>query len=172
MARDFENIHHIDELSDDELRGLVKDALRSHNGLDVDDFRVRVEEGVVVLEGRVGTDGERRIAEHVVTDVLGIVSVRNDIVIDPLRRAESPMAIDDHLAEEDRTEGLLLGDRPRQGNDEAVLADEEEDERALGATDVGDVIANGVPWIPPESPTPEGMEGTRADRTDRTGEDH
>ena len=172
MARDFENIHHIDELSDDELRGLVKDALRSHNGLDVDDFRVRVEEGVVVLEGRVGTDGERRIAEHVVTDVLGIVSVRNDIVIDPLRRAESPMAIDDHLAEEDRTEGLLLGDRPRQGNDEAALADEEEDERALGATDVGDVIANGVPWIPPESPTPEGMEGTRADRTDRTGEDH
>lgn len=172
MARDFENIHNIDELSDDELRGLVKDALRAHNGLDVDDFQVRVEEGVVVLMGRVGTDGERRIAEHVVTDVLGIVSVRNEILIDPIRRAESPTDIEDHLAEEDRTEGLLLGDRPRQQDDSAIDPAEEEEEALFGSTDIGDVIANGVPWIPPEVPTPEGMDGTRADPTERSGEDH
>ena len=33
MARDFENIHNIDELSDDELRGLVREHLAAHNGL-------------------------------------------------------------------------------------------------------------------------------------------
>ncbi len=172
MARDFENIHNIDELSDDELRGLVREHLHAHNGLDVDDFSVRVDEGTVVLSGRVGTDGERRIAEHVVTDVLGIVSVRNEIVVDPIRRAESPVAIDDHLAEEDRTEGLLLGDRPRQASDTAPDAEELAEEERVGSTDVGDVIANGVPWIPPESPTQEGFEGDRADGSERGGEDH
>ncbi|HEY0996095.1 MAG TPA: BON domain-containing protein [Gemmatimonadaceae bacterium] len=172
MARDFENIHNIDELSDDELRGLVREHLHAHNGLDVDDFSVRVDDGTVVLMGRVGTDGERRIAEHVVTDVLGIVSVRNEIVVDPLRRAESPMDIEDHLAEEDRTEGLLLGDRPRQTADSAPDQEELEEEERIGSTDVGDVIANGVPWIPPESPTQEGFDGTGIEGTERTGEDH
>lgn len=170
MARDFENIHNIDELSDDELRGLVREHLHAHNGLDVDDFSVRVDEGTVVLMGRVGTDGERRIAEHVVTDVLGIVSVRNEIVVDPIRRAESPMDIEDHLAEEDRTEGLLLGDRPRQAADTAPDVEELEEEERIGSTDVGDVIANGVPWIPPESPTQEGFEGSEG--IERSGEDH
>ena len=43
------------------------------------------------LAGRVGTDGERRIAEHVLTDVLGISDFTNELVVDPIRRAESPM---------------------------------------------------------------------------------
>ena len=160
MARDYENLHDIDDLSDDELRGVVREHLAAHNGLDIDDLEVRVADGMVYLGGRVGTEGERRIAEHVVTDVLGIVSVTNEIVIDPIRRAESPMAIDEHLAEEERTEGLLLGDRPRQHTDEATPLDNENesDERLFGSTDIGDVVAGGIPWIPPESPTPEGEE--------------
>lgn len=173
MARDYENLHDIDDLSDDELRDLVREQLAAHNGLDIDDLSVRVADGVVHLGGRVGTEGERRIAEHVVTDVIGIVSVANEIMIDPIRRAESPVDIDEHLAEEERTEGLLLGDRPRQHSDEAVPLDDERnaDERALGSTDISDVIAGGVPWIPPESPTPEGMYGTDAGPSEM-GEDH
>ena len=170
MARDFENIHDLDNLSDDELRDLVKQRLAEHNGLDPDDVTVEIEQGTVVLAGRVGTDGERRIAEHVVTDVLGITSVRNDIFVDATRRAESPMAIDDHLAEEDRTEGLLLGDRPTQYNDEAEPVDGTADQRLEGSTDVADVISAGVPWIPPESPTPEGIEGRPGEA--ELGEDH
>lgn len=171
MARDFENIHDLDNLSDDELRDLVKQRLADHNGLDADDITVELEQGMVVLAGRVGTDGERRIAEHVVTDVLGITSLRNDIFVDPTRRAESPMAIDEHLAEEDRTEGLLLGDRPTQHSDEAYPVDGTADQRLEGTTDIQDVISAGVPWIPPESPTPEGIEG-RGSETERRGEDH
>ena len=33
MARDFENIHDIDDLSDDELRDLVRDTLAEHKGI-------------------------------------------------------------------------------------------------------------------------------------------
>jgi hypothetical protein len=175
MERDFENIHDLENLSDAELRQLVRTHLAAHNALDADDVAVRVEGGVVVLEGRVGTEGERRIAEHVVTDVLGITSLRNEILIDPIRRAESPEAVDDHLVEEDRTEGLLLGDRPVPAEDEAVRLDDEEDnadERLFGTTDVQDAIAGGTAWIPPESPTPEGISGVDADQADLSGEDH
>ena len=175
MERDFENVHDLENLSDAELRQLVRNHLAAHNGLDVDDVAVRVEGGVVVLEGRVGTEAERRIAEHVVTDLLGITSVRNDILIDPIRRAESPEAVDDHLVEEARTEGLLLGDRPVPYDDEAVPLDDETtnpDERLFGTTDVQDAIAGGTAWIPPESPTPEGISGADADEADLSGEDH
>src|SRR5918912_626132 len=146
MERDFENIHDLDNLSDGELRQLVRNHLAAHNALDPDDVGVRVEDGVVVLEGRVGTEGERRIAEHVVTDVLGITSVRNEILIDPIRRAESPEAVDDHLVEEERTEGLLLGDRARPYNDETKPLDDDDnaDERLFGTTDVQDAIAGGT----------------------------
>jgi hypothetical protein len=176
MDRDFENVHDIDNLSNDELRQLVRSHLAAHNGLDLDDLAVRVESGVIVLGGRVGTEGERRIAEHVVTDVLGITSVRNEILIDPIRRAESPEAIDDHLVEENRTEGLLLGDKAGPFDGEAEPIDGGDpysvDKHLFGTTDVQDAIAGGTPWIPPESPTPEGISGQDADPADLSGEDH
>lgn len=173
MARDFEDIRELDDLNDDEMRQLVRERIAEHTGLDPDDITVRVEAGQVVLEGRVGTDGERRIAEHVVTDVVGIVDVRNDMVVDPLRRAESPMDIEDHLVEEEATEGLLLGDRPPQRQDEDALhADEDDDAvHGVGTTDIQKSIESGTAWIPPTGPTPEGMRGTDAD-LGSMGEDH
>jgi BON domain-containing protein len=176
MDRDFENIHDIDNLSDDELRQLVRNHLAAHNGLDADYLDVRIEDGVVVLGGRVGTEGERRIANHVVTDILGITSVRDEIMIDPLHRAESPEAIDDHIVDEDRTDGLLLGDKPLPFDPEAEPVDGDDpyslDKHLFGTADVQDAIAGGTPWIPPESPTPEGIAGQDADPADLSGEDH
>lgn len=157
MARDFEDIHDIENLSDRELRDLVREHLEASTALDIDDITVRVEDGVVVLEGRVGDAGEDQVAEHVLTDVLGIQNFRNDLVVDQVRRAESPEAIDDHLADEDIHEGLLLGDRPVSLTDESQhLADSPEVEQE-GTTDVSKAIESAEPWIPPESPTPEGM---------------
>jgi hypothetical protein len=176
MERDFENIHDIDNLSDDELRQLVRNHLAAHNALDADYLDVRVENGVVVLGGRVGTEGERRIADHVVTDVLGITSIRNEIMIDPIHRGESPEAIDDHLVDEDRTEGLLLGDKAQPFNPEAEPVDGDDpyslDKHLFGTTDVQDAIAGGTTWIPPEAPTQEGIAGDDADSADLSGEDH
>ena len=157
MAGDFEDLHDIENLSDRELRDLVREHLEASTALDIDDITVRVEEGCVTLEGRVGDAGEEQVAEHVLTDVLGITNFKNNLVADPIRRAESPMAIDEHLAEEDRHEGLLLGDRPVSLTDESQhLADSAETE-SEGTTDVGRSIEGAMPWIPPESPTPEGI---------------
>jgi hypothetical protein len=167
MARDFENIHNIDELSDDELRGLVREHLAAHNGLDIDDLSVNVENGIVVLGGRVGTDGERLIAEHVVTDVVGAQRYRNDIFVDPTRRATSPEAIDEHLVDEDQREGLQLGDRAMPLSPEADHLEEDLDTDLYGTTDVQRAIEGGAAWIPPESPTQEGFTGRG-----ELGEDH
>jgi hypothetical protein len=168
MARDFEDIHDLDDLSDDELRALVREHLQANNAVDIDDITVRVEKGVVLLGGRVGTDGEKLIAEHVVTDVLGAERVRNDIVVDPMRRAESPEAIDEHLVDEDRREGLLLGDRPVPLSPETEGVQDDVDHELYGTTDVSHAIQDGTAWIPPESPTPEGLLNER----NASGEDH
>ena len=171
MARDFEDLHGIDNLGDDELRELVREHLRAHNLVDVDDINVHVESGRVRLLGRVGTEAEQRVAERVLTDVLGLQEVSNELMVDPIRRAVSPEDIDDHLNEEDRTEGLLLGDRPVPLSPESELQQEDLDARLWGTTDVGKTIAEGTAWIPPEGPTPEGLGG--ADATPGSmGEDH
>jgi hypothetical protein len=170
MARDFEDINDIDDLSDDELRGLVRDHLADDSALDIDDLSIQVESGHVILEGRVGTDEERRIAEHIVTDVLGLEDYENNIFVDPVRRATSPEAADDNLAEEDATEGRLLGDRPVSISPEDEDRREDEEAQLYGTTDVGHAIEEGTAWIPPEAPTPEGLPGE--DERGEFGEDH
>ncbi|HVE78726.1 MAG TPA: BON domain-containing protein [Gemmatimonadaceae bacterium] len=164
MARDFENIDDIEDLSDDELRELVLSQLAAHNGIDPDDITVTVEDGVVQLAGRVGTEGEVRIAEHILTDVLGLDRFENELVVDELRRAVSPEEVDEHLADEDAHAGLLLGDRPVPLNPEAEHRSNEFNDmkRAFGTSDVQDAIAEAAPLILPERPTQEGIEGTRA----------
>ena len=159
--RDYENIDDIDELDDRELRDLVRERLAEHTALDIDDITVRVQDGNVVLAGRVGSDGERRVAEHVLTDVLGLVDYTNDLVVDPLRRAESPLDIDEHLADEELRAGTLLGDVPVPQSDEVALA-ASTDEDLAGTTDFQRSISEGLSWNPPESPTPEGYRGSDA----------
>jgi len=170
MARDYEDVHDIDDLSDDELRGLVREHLAADSALDIDDLSIQVESGHVILEGRVGTDEERRIAEHIVTDVLGLEDYENNIFVDPVRRATSPEAADDNLAEEDATEGRLLGDRPISVSREDENRREDEEAQLYGTTDVGHAIEEGTAWIPPEAPTPEGYPG--GDERGEFGEDH
>lgn len=170
MARDFEDVHDIDDLSDDELRGLVREHLSADSAIDIDDLSIHVREGHVILDGRVGTDEERRIAEHIVTDVLGIEDYENNIFVDPVRRAASPEAADDNLVEEDREEGRLLGDRPVGMSSETDSVSEDLDAQLFGTTDVGHAIEEGATWIPPEAPTPEGYPGE--EERGEFGEDH
>ena len=158
MARDYENLHDLDDLNDDELRELVRNHLEAHGAVDPDNITVVVEDGVVTLAGRVGTEEEMRAAEHVVTDVLGIENFDNQLVVDPIRRPESPEAVDDHLADESEHEGLLLGDRAVPLSPEVAEVQDDLDGRLFGTTDVQKAIADGTAWIPPESPTPEGRD--------------
>jgi hypothetical protein len=170
MAHDYENMHDIEELEDRELRDLVREQLAAHTALDIDDITVTVKAGSVTLAGRVGTEGEKRVAEHVLTDVLGVQEFSNELVIDPIRRAISPLDIDDHLADEELRAGTLLGDMPAPRSDESAhLADEEEDDIA-GTTDYQSAVADGKSWNPPDGPTPEGMSGTDARPEDMGGQ--
>jgi BON domain-containing protein len=170
MARDFEDVHDIDDLSDDELRDLVREHLAADNALDIDDLTVTVTNGRVLLDGRVGTDEERRIAEHIVTDVLGLEDYENRIFVDPVRRALTSEAVDESLAEEDATEGRLFGDRPANISPETEVHEEDIEADLYGTTDVGHAIEEGTAWIPPEAPTPEGYPGE--DEPGEFGEDH
>ena len=65
MAQDFENVFDLDDLSDAELRELVRDQLAQDDSLDVAGILVHVKDGYVTLAGRVGTEGEKQIADHV-----------------------------------------------------------------------------------------------------------
>jgi hypothetical protein len=162
MAHDYEDMHNIDELEDVELRDLVREQLADHPLLDIRDITVLVAGGHVTLSGRVGTDGELRVAEHLLTDVLGVTDFTNDLVIDQTRRAENPEAIDEEIVETEARSGALLGDVEVPFSAEAEhLADELQDDLA-GTTDYTRVMEDGMTWNPPEGPTPEGMRGSDA----------
>ena len=171
MANDYENLSGLENMSDGELRSLIRDRLDEQVSFDPADVEVEVSRGVVRISGRVGTESEMRVIEHLLTDVIGIATVENDIVVDAIRRAESPNAIDDHLADEAAHEGLLLGDTPRSESPEAEHLQEDSAAERDGTADVGVAIADAIPWTPPDSPTPEGMRGTDAD-AGAAGEEH
>lgn len=159
MADDYDNTDEIENLTDDELHTLVRTTLRDQKAFDANDISVFVRDGRVSLSGRVGTEVELRIVDHVLTDVLGLTEVDNQLVVDEIRRAESPEAIDEHLVDEDEHAGLLLGDTPRNYDPEAEHLAGESEGNLVGTHDVNEAIAEGEPWIPPEGPTPEGLDG-------------
>jgi len=171
VAQDFENIDDTASMSDGELRAFVRDRLEEQLAFDPDDIEIAVRNGVVRLSGRVGTESEYRVVEHLVTDVLGLSEVKNELVVDSIRRAESPIAIDEHLVDEDAHEGLLLGDRPGTDSPEAAHLHEDVRAELFGTADVQKSIEGGIPWTPPDSPTPEGLSGTDA-TPGVLGEDH
>lgn len=157
MADDYDNTDEIENLTDDELRTLVRSELRSQKAFDADDITVDVHDGHVSVSGRVGTEVELRIVDHVLTDVIGLSDAENLLVVDEIRRAESPEAIDEHLADEDAHSGLLLGDKAGEQDDEAEHILLDRNSNLSGTHDVGEAIEEAEPWIPPESPTPEGL---------------
>lgn len=172
MARDYEDLHNIEELDDNELRELVREQLRDHASLDIDEIVVQARQGKVTLSGRVGSEGERRVAEHVLTDVLGVEDFDNDLVVDSLARPMSPDAADDSIEEDDDRSGALLGDMVGQTSDEAAHLPHGADDDLGGTADMQRAITDGMSYNPPTSPTQEGFAGSDADGTDLRGERH
>jgi hypothetical protein len=171
MNHDYEDLSNPDDLDDIELRELVRERIRAHGLLDIDEITVQVKDGRVTLSGQVGTEGERRVAERVLTDDLGVTNYHNDLVINQLHRGESPEPIDEHLADEEERAGTLLGEAPQPQDPEAEYYAKDNQEDLAGTTDYEDVMANGKTWNPPSGPTPEGMAGTDA-RPEDMGERH
>jgi hypothetical protein len=155
MPRDYEDIYDLDDLSDSELRELVREELARHDGIDADSIVVHVHDGIVRLMGRVGTEGERRIADHVLSDVIGLREFENEVVVDPIHRDEESEDADETAAAVAEGSGEPLGDPdgPREGDHPN---DDELDARLYGTHDVQAAIGEGMTWIPPEAPTQEG----------------
>ena len=173
MARDYEDIHDLSLLDDVELRDLVRERLVENGGVDADNVTVRVEDGMVRLLGRVGTEQELRVAERVLSDVIGIRRYANELVVDANRRSEAPEAADDAVAQVD-ADDYILGDPPDQIEDTAEgvgLASEDIESQLYGTRDVQDAIREGESYSPPTRPTPEGYSGTEGE-PEVYGEDH
>jgi len=160
MAQDFENVFDLDDLSDEELRTLVREQLDQDDALDVDGILVHAKDGYVTLSGRVGTEGEKQIADHVLSDVIGLENFANDLIVDPIRRDEEPEAADEAVARAAaRGEDPLLGGSDLSATDDEALRTTDNDDASLfGTRDIESVTENGVPWIPPDEPTPEGRD--------------
>ncbi len=172
MSRDYENIYDPGELSDEELVAMVREELEARDAIDADSILVTANEGAVRLSGRVGTEAERRIADRVLSDVIGLHAYHNDLVVDPITRDQEPEAIDDHLAEGTGASGGPIGTGPDEDfGPEAEHLKEDLNARLYGTPDLQTSIQRGAPWIPPESPTAEGLDGPEPE-SDETGEDH
>lgn len=158
MAHDYEDIFDIEDLDEGELKRLVRQVLRDNKSIDPLDINIHVQGSKVILAGRVGTDAEKRITERVVGDRIGIENVESQLVVDPLRRSLNPEAADESVAFEEDTE-MTVSDEPlthRSDTDRHMATDP--DAAYTGTTDRQEAIEDGVPWIPPESPTPEGTD--------------
>ncbi|HSJ14605.1 MAG TPA: BON domain-containing protein [Longimicrobiales bacterium] len=155
MGEDFEGMYDLSSMDDGEIRALIREQLEDYPELDVDRVDVAVVEGRVTLGGRVGTEQEYQAIEHVVTDVLGISEVHNDLVVDALTRGEQADAADDALAERMQNEGLSSGGASRtEDSAEHLLTDTAAEQ--FGTRDMGEAIERGYSYNPPDSPVQEG----------------
>jgi hypothetical protein len=166
MARDYEDVFDLGDMSDDDLQSLVREELARYTTFDPDNVRVHVHDGLVTLSGRVGSQVERRTAERVLTDVIGVTRYANHLVVDELRRSVEPEAADEHLGRETSRDGFL-GDLPSAEETRgAELASEDIDAELYGTHDIEKSIADGDSYNPPDTPTPEGLgEGPEDDGT-------
>lgn len=159
MADDYEDIFDLDDLSDRELQELVRAQLDDYDTIDADNILVRVHDGEVRLSGRVGTASEREIADHILSDVIGLTNFRNDLVVDEIRRGEEPEAADDQIADaRDRGEDQLGGDADMDTDTEALREEVDLEADLYGTHDVQRAIEQGTAYEPPDSPTPESDE--------------
>lgn len=145
----------LSNLSDDEIRQLVLDHLRDYANVDAGWVDVDVRDGRVILSGRVGTDGEVRVVEDVVHDVLGIENYSIELVVDELHRGEMPVAADDAAAVGAEVVDPSGEPDPQQSDTaEHLVSDLESD--TYGTHDVGEAIRDGNTYIPPYRPVPRG----------------
>lgn len=158
MAHDYEDIFDIDDMDEGDLKRLVREVLRDYPSIDPMDINIHVQGTKVILAGRVGTDAEKRIAERIVGDRIGITDLESQLTVDPLRRSLNPEAADESVAFEEDTEMTVSNQTlPQRSDTDRAMAIDPEAEYT-GTTDRQQAIEDGVPWIPPESPTPEGTD--------------
>jgi hypothetical protein len=153
MAEDYEDFYDIESMTDEEIRELVGDELEQRPDLDATGLELSVRDGRVTVSGRVGTEAELQIIEHVLTDVIG-VKVDNDLVIDELTRQQQPSGADAANARV-YGQGSAHGGADRTEDSAEHLLDDTAAEQ-YGTDDVGEAIERGYTYNPPDTPVQEG----------------
>jgi hypothetical protein len=153
MADDYEDFYDIESMTDEELDALIRDELNDHPDIDASGVDITVSEGSVALAGRVGTEAEYQVIEHVLTDVLGI-RVENGLVIDELVRLQQSEAADTANA-------MVYGSGAGRGGadrteDTAEHLLEDTAAEQYGTDDMGEATERGYTYNPPTTPVQEG----------------
>jgi hypothetical protein len=155
MRDDYEDLFDVSDMDDGELRELIRQQLTEHTLIDADDVEVAVTDGQVLLRGRVGTEYEYQAVEHVLTDVIGLQAVNNELVVDELRREEQPEAADDARVARLEAEGGQRGGANRtEDSAEHLMRDTSGELR--GTSNMGNAIERGFSYNPPTEPGQEG----------------
>lgn len=155
MRDDFEDVFGLSDMDDGEIRELIMQQLSDYTQIDPDDVEVEVADGQVRLSGRVGSEHDYQAIEHVLTDVLGLDAVSNELLVDALRRGEQPEAADDATAARLNADGPHRGGANRtEDTAEHLLRDTASELHGTG--NVSDAIERGYSYNPPTEPLQEG----------------
>lgn len=153
---DYEDLYDLDDLDDTELAELIEEELSEYPGMDADLVEIEVEDGFVRITGRVGTEQELQGIESVVSDVLGIQSYANELVIDDLVRAERSEAADEAVAEEREASETILREPSAQTDPQAQHLLEDTATELYGTQDMSRAIGDGAAYEAPDRPLQEG----------------
>jgi len=143
---DFDLASEETPMTDDEILEAVEQLFAADDRVGATYIEVTVENGVVRLEGAVGTQQEKEMAESLLDNIEGI-----QVVINELQVVESGFTPDEWpglFAEEEEFEGV-----------EVLPADED-----LVSEDPMDVVDEGKSYVPPNEPIFPTERGDAAER--------
>jgi hypothetical protein len=155
MAGDFEDIYDLENMTDEEIVQLVREELDDQQELDSSGLDIDVRNGRLRVSGRVGTEAELQLVEHLLTDVIGVPEVENDLVVDALARSHQDEAADVANAQLYSSPRGQRGGANRTEDTAAHLLDDTGAEQ-FGTSDMGEAIERGYSYNPSTSPIQEG----------------
>lgn len=155
MAREYDDLYDVSNLDDGELKDLVLQQLREYPDIDAELVEVDVQQGRVRLSGRVGTEQEVQTVEHVVTDLLGVDRVQNELVIFDAVRGERSEAADDALVEE-RAADSQFSAGPSNTSDTAQHLVEDLEAEQFGTHNPQEAVERGTSYEPPDRAIQQG----------------
>lgn len=153
MAGD--DFYDLGNMTDAELETLVRDELNEQPEIDASGLEISASDGRVTVGGRIGTEAEYQVIERLLTDVIGVAEVRNELVVDELTRVTQDEAADVANAELRATPRGQRGGADRTEDSAAHLLDDTGAEQ-YGTSDVGEAVERGYSYNPPSAPIQEG----------------
>jgi hypothetical protein len=150
-----DDFYDIENMTDEELELLVREQLDEQPDLEAAGLEITASEGRVTIGGRIGTEAEYQAIERVLTDIIGIADVTNELLVDDLRRVQQDDAADVANAELYNRPRGQRGGADRTEDTAAHLLDDTGAEQ-YGTNDVGEAVERGYSYNPPDKPIQEG----------------